>query len=94
MTDDPNKNDCTILRDIFPEFANQVEHLCLEHDETYKYRRGSRIAADLKWVKEAAKFCWWKAYLVAPFLILGGWVLWYDFDNYFKAKYWKKKFSK
>lgn len=94
MTDDPNKNDCSILRDIFPKFADQVEHLCLEHDDTYKHRRGSRIAADLKWIKGAAKFSWWKASIVAPFLILGGWFLWYDCDNYFKAKYWRNKFGK
>lgn len=90
MTDDPNKNDCTILRDIWPEFAAQVEHLCLEHDDTYKYRRGSRIEADLKWCREAAKFCWWKAWLCAPFLVGFGWILWYDIDEIFKKNKKKK----
>lgn len=83
------KSDCSILRWLAPTFAAKVEESCDNHDKRYKRREGSRLVADLQWVAEAASMSGQPglAMFFGAFVMLGGWWLWYDFDE--KVRFWR-----
>ncbi len=85
------KNNCSILRWLWPALATLVEDLCDTHDTLYRYRVATRAEADADFavgVDERLRRVWgWSTRAVVVSLIIylalraGGWWLWYDFDK-------------
>lgn len=85
-----NKPECNVIGWLDPSFAHKVVQFCAAHDAAYHQAtenakaglpRGSRIAADLAWIKGAATVSRLKAYFYGAFLLAGSWWLWYDCDR-------------
>ena len=85
-----NKPECNVIGWLDPKFAAKVSPFCKAHDDAYHAAtvrakagqpRGSRLAADLAWIKGASTVSRPKAYFYGAFLLAGGWWLWYDLDK-------------
>lgn len=73
-------SDCTLLEWFDKGFAAKIEPACKQHDEDYHFYRGL-LASDWRFIKAMWRACWWRCIVYTPFLLLGGWFLYYDFDK-------------
>lgn len=79
-TFDPNKIYCTFLEFFDKKFALKINESCWEHDQAYVMRLGPRIEVDLYFIRQMAKVDEFRAYFYGFFILLFGWILWYDID--------------
>lgn len=78
-----SRSDCSFLRRFAPAYADAAEDACDAHDKRYHNREGSRLAADLAWIGQAAALTQrpWLTLFFGAWLIAFGWWLWYDLDT-------------
>jgi hypothetical protein len=82
--------ECNVLQWFDPGFATQLAADCAAHDDAYHEAsaraaaglpRGSRFPADFRQIAAMAEHSTWRAFFYGGWLLLFGWVLWYDLDE-------------